>query len=155
VLLDIPGFKLIDADNLVLDFNGTIAQDGVLIPGVEYLLNKLSNRLHIYVLTADTFGTVRDQLKNTNCDIFVISRYDQCQEKESFLLNLGCEKTIAIGNGRNDKFLIKNAALGICVIQAEGAASKSVFYSDIIFTSIIHALESLLNDKRLTATLRS
>ncbi|HDS06024.1 MAG TPA: ATPase P, partial [Bacteroides sp.] len=57
--IEIPGYKTIHAEHLVLDFNGTLAVDGHLIDGVADQLFRLSADLEVHVLTADTFGTVR------------------------------------------------------------------------------------------------
>ena len=62
IAINIPGFKELRLKHLVLDYNGTIAAHGRLIPGVPEKLAVLSLRLAIHILTADTFGTVREQL---------------------------------------------------------------------------------------------
>ena len=62
--------------------------------------------------------------------------------------------TVCIGNGRNDSLMLKEAALGICLIQAEGANVVSLLNADIACKSAKDALELLLNPKRLIATLR-
>ena len=38
----IPGFKQVTVEHLVLDFNGTLACDGILAEGVRELLVRLS-----------------------------------------------------------------------------------------------------------------
>ena len=50
--------------------------------------------------------------------------------------------------------MLKKSALGIAVIQDEGAAADTVMASDIVCTDIISALELLFNPLRLVATLR-
>ena len=55
----IRGFGELAIKNLILDFNGTIAKDGKVLPGVAELLHKLHDAgVEIYVVTADTNGTV-------------------------------------------------------------------------------------------------
>jgi len=61
--IDIPGFGPLKLENLVLDYNGTLAVDGVLIGGVGERLSVLSKKLTVYVITADTFGNAREGLK--------------------------------------------------------------------------------------------
>jgi len=51
-----------DLATLVLDFNGTLAEDGRLLDGVRDLLHALSSRLDIIVATADTYGTAANAL---------------------------------------------------------------------------------------------
>ena len=60
--IDIPGYKKLTLTHLVLDFNGTLACDGTLLPGVADRLNALSEKLTVVVLTADTFGKAAGEL---------------------------------------------------------------------------------------------
>jgi soluble P-type ATPase len=55
---DIPGYDKLDLEELVLDYNGTIAQDGALIDGVAEAITQAAQLVHIHIVTADTFGTV-------------------------------------------------------------------------------------------------
>ena len=57
--ISIPGGKDLRLEHLVLDYNGTLACDGEILPGVKDCLHELADRLQIYVLTADTFGKAR------------------------------------------------------------------------------------------------
>lgn len=50
--------------------------------------------------------------------------------------------------------MLKAAEIGVCVINEEGASSKSIISADIICKSIIDAFELLENPKRIIATLR-
>jgi P-type E1-E2 ATPase len=154
IIIDIPGVKTIQAEHLVLDYNGTLAVDGKLIECVEKTLNGLSGKLNIYVVTADTFGKAAENLKNVKCILKVISGKDQTQQKNEFIHSLGKDKVIAIGNGANDALMLKNAALGIVLIQKEGACSNTIFSADIVCKSIIDALELIKNPLRIAATLR-
>ncbi len=61
---------------------------------------------------------------------------------------------MAIGNGTNDQLLLKDAALGIGVIQQEGIAIASLTTADIAVTSCLAALDLLRNPQRVIATLR-
>lgn len=152
--IEIPGRKPLQIEHLVLDFNGTLATDGMLIDGVEQLLNKLSEQLSIHIITADTFGTVAESLKGVNCKVIVLEKANQEKQKKSYIKQLGPKKCVAIGNGFNDRLMLKFAVLGIATIQPEGAAIKSLQIADIACTSIIDALNLLLNPKRMAATFR-
>ena len=57
--IEIPGYKTMDLKYLILDYNGTIAKDGIIPESVMERLKKLSGIYEIYVLTADTHGTAR------------------------------------------------------------------------------------------------
>ena len=55
--IQIPGRELLSLSHLVLDYNGTIAEDGNIIEGIRPRLAELAKDLAIYVITADTHGT--------------------------------------------------------------------------------------------------
>jgi len=154
IKFEIPGFGKLELHNLMLDLNGTLAIDGVLIDGVSERLNVLSKQLDIYVVTADTFGTAEISLKEVNCKLLILDVYDQQKQKADLLKEVGASKTVAIGNGMNDLMMIDRAALGIALIQQEGCAADAILKAKLIFTSINDALDILLNPLRLTASLR-
>jgi soluble P-type ATPase len=52
----------IEANYLICDYNGTLAIDGTLVPGVYDLLKLLEKEIEIYVITADTFGKAEEKL---------------------------------------------------------------------------------------------
>lgn len=153
--IDIPGFKSFDAEHLVLDFNGTAGTDGKLIEGVAERLRQLSRDVIIHVVTADTFGMALQELRDLPVIVSVISSEHQDVQKLRYIQELGPEKTIAAGNGRNDMLMLKEAALGIGLIQTEGACSMLILNTHVVCTSIIDALDLLIYPKRLLATLRN
>ena len=61
---------------------------------------------------------------------------------------------IGVGNGNNDIDMLKNAELGIAIIGKEGCSVKSLLSADIVVNNIIDAINLLLNEKRMIATLR-
>ncbi len=154
LVIDIPGREAMNIQHLVLDYNGTIAFDGKLITGVLERMLKLSGSLRIHVLTADTFGGARIELAGAPCEVAIIAPDKQDEAKADFVRELGAGQCVCIGNGANDHLMLKEAALGIAVIQEEGAACKAVGAADVVCTSINNALDLLVNPKRLTATLR-
>jgi soluble P-type ATPase len=153
--IDIPGNKKLQLEHLVLDYNGTIAFDGALIDGVKKCLNELSQMLTIHVITADTFGSVKKALENIDCKLAVIPLNHQDKAKLEYIKNLGSEKTVSMGNGVNDRLMLKASALGVAVIQGEGAAFETLASADVVCTDIQSALSLLSNPLRLIATLRS
>ncbi len=154
VVLNIPGEKTVRAEHLVLDYNGTLAEDGVMISAVKDILNELSGSLNIHIITADTHGSVRTQTKGINCEIIIIDEHYQAEHKKEFVKRLGSESVVAIGNGSNDASMLKKAALGIAVIQKEGAASSALLNASIVCTGIIDALDLIRHPLRVAATLR-
>ena len=154
ISLDIPGLKYLKIENLVLDVNGTLAIDGNLIPGVKERLNQLSNMMNVFMLTADTHG-MQDYIdKELNLKSVRITRENEAQQKEAFLIKCGPESTIAVGNGANDELMIRKAAIGIVLIQEEGACFSTLSSGMIVFRNIVHALDALVYPKRMIATLR-
>jgi soluble P-type ATPase len=153
--VNIPGYRTLVFSHLVLDYNGTIARDGHLIPGVRERLEALSKSVAIHILTADTFGGVRKEMTGIPCEVVVIGKENQTWAKADYVGQLGLEKTVSVGNGRNDALMLKETVLGIAVIQEEGAAAETLLAADIVTRSILDALDLLLHPLRLTATLRS
>ena len=131
ITIEIPGADSIHAEHLVLDYNGTLAIDGILIPGVKERLNALADKINIHVVTADTFGKAMENLKETHCQCIIINDIEQVFRKKEYISRLGLHNVIAIGNGSNDALMLKNAALGIAVIQKEGASLKKMLNADI------------------------
>ena len=153
--VNIPGYRKFQLEHLVLDYNGTIAFDGALIDGVKECLAELSQMLTVHVITADTFGSVKKAIEDIDCKLAVIPLDRQDVAKLEYVKNLGCEQTVSMGNGANDRLMLKASALGVAVIQGEGVAFETIASTDIVCTDILSALSLLTNPLRLIATLRS
>jgi soluble P-type ATPase len=153
--VDIPGFGLLRIEHLVLDYNGTLALDGRLLPGVRPRLRVLARLLEVHVVTADTFGTVRRALRGVPCRTAVLGARRQDRAKRDYVRKLGADRSACIGNGRNDRLMLRAARLGIAVLQAEGAAVQAIMAADVISPSVADALDLFLHPLRLTATLRA
>lgn len=153
--LSIPGRGEYDLRYAVLDLNGTLGLDGRLLDGVADRLALLSESLSLVVLTADTHGgaaQVRDEL---GIETVILQRRDEARQKAEFLRGLGAEHTVAIGNGANDVLMLRESAVGICVVGEEGAAAAALVAADVVVADIRHALDLLLKPQRLVATLRA
>jgi P-type E1-E2 ATPase len=155
ISIDIPGFGKLELSHLVLDYNGTLALDGRLLPGVAEALSGLAPSISIHVVTADTFGLAKAQLAELPIKLTITPVEEQAEAKLRFVSELGANTVVAIGNGRNDHKMLAAAALGIALVQREGGAAEAVASADVISTSILDAIELLQNSKRLVATLRS
>ena len=151
----VPGYGEISLDHVVLDYNGTLATDGQLPRGVRTLLNNIAERVELHIVTADTFGRVKSGIEGIRCKLSILSQQHQALAKQQYIQNIGSDRVVAIGNGRNDRLMVKDAALGIAIIGAEGSAIETLLASDVVCKSGQDALELLLNPKRLIATLRS
>ena len=153
--VDIPGYGDLAIEHLVCDYNGTLADGGVLIAGVHELLDGLASNVDIHVVTADTFGSVRQQLAHVQCQVAVLPHDNQADEKLKYIHALGTEQTVCIGNGRNDRFMLQEARIGMVVLSGEGAAREALFAADIVCHNIVDALRLLVETQRLVATLRT
>jgi soluble P-type ATPase len=152
--IDIPGFGPVRLEHLVSDFTGTLSVDGMLLPEVEVRLNKLSEIMKIHILTADTFGKAKDELKNVKCDMHILSGENHDVQKKAFVEKLGAVSVVALGNGKNDRKMLKAAKVGIAVTEGEGCAVDAILAADIHVRSALDGLDLLLNAKRCKATLR-
>lgn len=152
--LDIPGFGPVRLGHLVSDFTGTLSVDGKLLPGVRQRINKISRFLKVHILTADTFGKARAELKNLSCEVYILEGKNHDIQKEKYVRKLGAENVVALGNGNNDRRMLGIAKIGISVCLNEGCSIDAIKSADIFVNSPLDALELLLNPKRLKATLR-
>lgn len=153
--VEIPGYRPLRLEHLVLDYNGTLAVDGEPLAGVVNALKNLAQSLEVHVLTADTFGKVQSRLGGLPLKMSVLPVENQDTGKLDYVKSLGAECTVCMGNGRNDRLMLKEAALGVAVILDEGVAIETLNSADVVCTGIISALELLTNPLRLIATLRS
>lgn len=150
----IPGEGIVCLENLILDLNGTIALDGRIAPKVKATINVLSQKLSIFILSADTHGNLSEVTKGIKAEVKSVASENSYQQKQNFLKGLGRAKTAVIGNGINDYLILKDARIGIAVIGKEGASSKALVASDITVTNIADALDLFMYPLRIGATLR-
>ena len=151
----IPGNQTLSLEHLVLDYNGTLACDGTLLPGVDQRLLTLSESLQIHVITADTFGSVRKELDSLPCELAIIPQSKQDHAKLDYIETLGPQTVVAVGNGYNDHLMLTSAVLGMAVMQTEGTATPALLAADLVIPDILAALDLLIKPKRLIATLRN
>ena len=154
VEIEIPGFAKFHFAHLVLDVNGTIARDGLLLDGVTELLAQLQPKLTIHLITADTHGNQEIIDRTLSLKAVRIPAQDQAKAKLNYIEGLDADKVIAIGNGANDAAMLERAALGIFVVGPEGSAVEAMLRADVVVQNICAALELLIYNKRLIATLR-
>jgi soluble P-type ATPase len=153
--VDVPGGPSFDLQHLVLDVNGTLSTDGELIVGVAERIAQLLPLLGCHLVTADTHGTAQGIAAELGCG-FTRLGDDRPQDvaKRAFVERLGADTVAAVGNGMNDTLMLTSAALGICVIGAEGASGRAVQAADLVCGSIGDALDVLLRPTRIVAGLR-
>ncbi|MBI9112647.1 HAD family hydrolase [Maridesulfovibrio ferrireducens] len=154
ISLNIPGFGALNIEHLVLDYNGTIALDGNLLPGIGKIIQELSVDIEVHVLTADTFGQCEENLLGLPVSIHIISGTEEDKAKLDYINSVGVEKCACIGNGRNDTLMLKEAALGIVISGPECMSMTAARSADIAASDIIHALGLFTHPIRLMTTLR-
>lgn len=156
IMVDIPGYKSIEIKNVVFDFNGTIAKDGILIDEIIEKIKELKDKnINVFVLTADTYCTVAQQVKELPVKVEIFNKENASEDKKKIVEKLGHDVTVTIGNGRNDIEMFKNSIISIAVIGKEGCFSKALFEADIVVNNAIDAIDLLLKHNRIKATLRT
>lgn len=152
--LEIPGRGNYKIKYIVCDVNGTLAMDGDLLPNIAGHLARLSDRVAVYAITANTHGKQLLIDQQLGKSAIIINPGYESEQKRDFVRELGAENVIAIGQGANDSLMLKEAGIGICIVSNEGLAVESLMNADLIMPDIFSALELLENPLRLVATLR-
>ena len=153
--ITIPGIGSIELKHLVFDYNGTIARDGQLLSNLDKTITDLADRITIHILTADSGGTVAQEVDGLPCTLHIIASGNEAEQKEAYVQALGADSVVCIGNGANDRLMLKAARLGIAVLEGEGSAVSAILQADIVARSIYDALGLLMVPQRIAATLRS
>ena len=153
--LAVPGRGTYDIRHVVLDLNGTLGLDGRLLEGVAERLGLLGAAMRLVMITADTHGGASGVSHDLKLETFVLEQGGEAEQKLAFVRRLGAEHSVAIGNGANDALMLKESAVGICVVGPEGASTAALFAADVSVTNVCDALDLLLKPQRLVATLRT
>ena len=147
--------------HLVLDYNGTLACRGRLLPGVVERLRALGELVAVHVITLDTFGSARAELagelaagNGVSLDVVDGCAGGEAEAKLALLQSLGPDRCWAVGNGANDGLMLEAAALSICVMGREGCAVDTLRRAHICVADIGDALDLLLYPESCAATLR-
>jgi len=147
--MEVPNYGRIEFQAVLFDLNGTLGAEGRVPEDVKELLAKLADRYTVVVLSADTFGTLEGEFEGLPVRI---ERVSSGAEKAE--IAEGYKPYAAIGNGNNDVGMLEGAELAFCVIGKEGAAVDALLASDVAVTDVRDAIEMLLDERKLIATLR-
>jgi len=150
----VPGRGHYCIEHLILDLNGTIALDGKIIRGVKERLIALSKDVTVIVVTADTNRNAKKLLKDLPVTVCTIEESQEREQKGGLVREKGEAITVCVGNGSNDATMLKEAAIGICIVGREGASSEAMMAADLVAPSINDALELFLKPHRMKASLR-
>ncbi len=155
--INIPNYGIITIKNLLFDINGTLQFQGKISPDLIIKFEDLKKIYKIYLISADTRGNLNEIAETLDVDYIKIKPQGitEAEAKNNELIRLGKNVTVAVGNGNNDALMLKNAVIGIIIIGNEGASIKSIMNSDVALPSPLSALNFLLDEKIMIATLRS
>ena len=157
IAIDIPGFGRRVIRTIISDYSGTLSYQGKLAAGTKARLRRLVRLVDIEIVTADTYGTARQQLKG-----IVVPRMLQRKrhdiEKRDFARRFNLRHVAAFGNGNNDRLLLQAVRAGggiaVAVDNGEGCALDALSRANTFIVGAANALELLLNPTACKATLR-
>src|SRR5207244_5933265 len=138
IRIDIPQRGTIELEHAVFDVNGTLAVDGVPIPGVIDRLKALEEHLSLHALTAGTHGNIAELERVLGFPLLVIATGD---EKLHYVEQLGPAHVIAFGNGMNDVGMLRVAAIGVAVLAGAGAAIEALQAADVLACGPVDAID--------------
>lgn len=152
--IEVPGRCLYSIENIVFDYNGTIAVNGIISSTIRDKISLLCEMANVYILTADTYGSAARECEGLNVKLMTFPRDDAGDYKAKIVSSLGSNNTICFGNGYNDKKMFEVAKISVAVLEEEGICSSLISVSDILVKSIEDGINLLLKPNRLIATLR-
>jgi soluble P-type ATPase len=147
------GQEPLEMEFILIDLEGTLAQDRRIHPKAKDKMNLLSKRAKIYIMSKEKNEGVALALEKVKAEVIYFTEGDTAQRKLNLLRQLGTTRTVAIGNGMDDILILEEASLGICVIGREGAAGAAIRQADLLFADVVEALDFLLKPLRQEATL--
>jgi len=157
ITVDIPGFGRRVIRTVISDYTGTLSYQGKLTPGTKPLIRRLRRVADLAIVTADTYGTARQQLRGIAVP-HMLGHTRQDLEKRAFARRFDLKSVAALGNGNNDRLLLRAVAeaggLAIAVDNGEGCALDALLQAHIFIFGASNALTLLLNPTALKATLR-
>jgi soluble P-type ATPase len=158
ISIDIPGFGLRHIHAVLTDYTGTLSRGGRLTEGVRELLLHLSEIVEIHVITADTFGIAEAELKGIPITFHRLNGERQDMQKQKYGKQVGLKHCAALGNGNNDRLLLKAAreegGIAIAVDNGEGCAIDALSNSNLFVVGAVNALNLLVEPRGCKATLR-
>lgn len=154
IKIKVFGRETINIENIVFDFNGTLATDGKIPENIGGKLSELSKMAHIYVATADTYGDAKIECDKYGLDVMLLTNGETRIAKREFVKKLGYEHTASFGNGYNDEEMVENTKLSIGILSEEGIYAPLIGKCDIIVNSIENGIDLFLKLNRTVAVLR-
>jgi len=157
ISIEIPGFGPLRIHAIVSDYTGTLSCKGKLVPGIAQRLRKLLQLVDVHVVTSDSYGTARRQLKGI-LEPHILSKKRHDVEKKEFVKSHDPRHVAAFGNGNNDRQLLdtvkKAGGLAVAVDNGEGCALDAIKAANIFIVGAVNAFDLLLERTSCKATLR-
>jgi soluble P-type ATPase len=157
IRIDIPGFGRRSIQSVVSDYTGTHSFGGLIPPGVKTKLRKLAKLVDLHIVTADSFGTARQELAGIAVPYLLRTRRHD-REKAKYVRQFDLKHVAAFGNGNNDRLMLKavkdGGGLAIAVDNGEGCALDAMRNADLFVAGAGKAIDLLLDPVRVKATLR-
>ena len=153
--IEIPGRGDLRIKHAFFDYNGTLAVDGNMSMQVKARLTEMSQFVNVYILTADTYGTVTEECQVLDVKVETFPKDNAGLEKKKIVESYGGSRSVAVGNGFNDIEMFKVSALTCAVIEGEGCSGKLLTHADLVYKNIMDAFAALENPDRIKAGLRS
>ena len=158
IAIDIPGLGARHIQSVLSDYTGTLSQGGRLDDGVRELLCQLAETVEIHVLTADTFGMADAELDGIPLRVRRLEGDRLDAQKRDYGIQIGLGHCAVLGNGNNDRLLLKAAkeegGIAIAVDNGEGCATDALLNSNLFIFGAANALRLLLEPRGCKATLR-
>jgi soluble P-type ATPase len=143
-----PGQDPLEIEFIMLNFEGTLATDGRVHPKAKDKLNLLSKRTRIFIFTTGEKESVSAVLRNVKAEVVYLREGDASRGKHDLLQQLEPHRAVAIGSGVSDIEMIQNSAFGIGVMSREGTLSEVIDKADLVFMTVVDALDFLLKPLR-------
>ena len=158
IYIEIPGFGDRTIRTLVSDYTGTLSRGGKLTAGVRERLLRLAPLVDIHVLTSDTFGTVREEFVDVPVTIQVLDGHRHDLQKQSIVQSLDRHGVFALGNGGNDRLMLRvvrnGGGIAVAVDNGEGCSIDAIAGAHLLIHGAANALDLLLEPRGLKAGLR-
>lgn len=151
IAVEVPGRGRLELEHLLLDVNGTLSDRGRLLPGVEERIGRLREMLAVRLVSADTFGTLAAISSRLRVEPTAAA---SGEDKRALVEALGAGRCAVVGNGANDAAALRAAGLGIAVLGPEGTSAEALQAADVVCRTVLEALDLLLDERALLATLR-
>lgn len=156
--IEIPGFGTRRITTVLTDYTGTLSRGGRLDLSVRARLTQLAEAVDIHVLTADTFGTAESELKGVPVVMHRLNQGGQDVQKRDYGMQVGIRHCAVLGNGNNDRLLLKAAkdegGIAIAVDNGEGCATDALLNAHLFIVGAANALSLFLEPRGCKATLR-